>query len=56
MDDESELSANQKTCKCMKNPKMHIHKISQIDQIIKSVVLQGSLSIILNLNHSSKLF
>jgi len=37
----------------MKNPNPHIHKISPVDTFIKSIVVQGALAIVLNLQNST---
>ena len=50
-----EPAPSEKVCRCMKNPHPHIHKISTVDTLIKSIVVQGALSIILDIDHSSEL-
>ena len=54
VDPDYEPAPSEKVCRCMKNPHPHIHKISTVDTLIKSVVVQGALSIMLDIEHSSK--
>lgn len=44
----------EKVCTCVKNTKPHLHQRNVIDQIIKSTVIQGALSIVLGLDHSTR--
>jgi len=48
-----EPGPSEKICRCMKNPNPHIHKISPVDTLIKSIVVQGALAIVLDLQNST---
>jgi len=53
-EDFKPINKYQKVCTCVKNNKPHLHQRNVIDQLIKSVVIQGALSIVMNLEHSTR--
>jgi len=49
-----EPKLHEKICQCPKNHNPHMHCKSSIDQIIKNTVIQGTLSIVLDIDHPTR--